>query len=70
MASGLSLEESLAHLKERGASPIETIKAIREALGISLGDAKEVFSASVAWAQTVSINDSFHDDLLGMLAKD
>jgi hypothetical protein len=39
LANGASLEEALSSLRARGATPVEVIKAIHVARGISLGEA-------------------------------
>jgi ribosomal protein L7/L12 len=46
---GHPIDVSLAALREQGASPIDSIKAVREVTGVSLADAKRVVSESTAW---------------------
>jgi hypothetical protein len=53
-----------------GATPIETIKAIAQVQAVSLGEAKQVFSQSLAWAKEVSASDSLHGQVIALLEKD
>lgn len=67
LKDGADQNSALADLKAAGASPIEAIKAIREALGVGLGDAKRIFSNCPAWKSEVEAADELHSTLIGNL---
>ncbi|MGE3347496.1 MAG: hypothetical protein AB7I35_08680 [Ramlibacter sp.] len=70
MALGKPLEAGLEELRQMGVTPVETIKAIREAKRVSLGEAKRLLSLSPAWAAEVRAADLVHDEVLRMEAWD
>ncbi len=65
--SGIELNEALGQLREMGASSIKTIKAIRDAQGVSLGEAKIIFSDCPAWALEVEAAQELHDEIIEAL---
>lgn len=67
MAGGVLLEEALLKLRIAGATPVETIKAIRIVQGVSLGEAKQVIVHSPAWAAEVKAGDVTHLEALTLL---
>lgn len=67
---GVSREEALAHLKLAGASPVETIKAVREVLGVTLAEAKKIFEASPAWQREVRSARELHEEFFRILDED
>jgi ribosomal protein L7/L12 len=69
LAGGAMLEDALAELRVAGATPLETIKAIRAAQSVSLGEAKEIFSHSSVWAAEVQAGDALHLEALALLDK-
>lgn len=69
IASGKPLETGLEELRRMGITPVEAIKAIREAQCVSLGDAKKIFSLSPAWAAEVRAADLLHDEVLRLHAQ-
>ena len=69
LGAGTTLEEGLAYLRATGAHPVATIKAIREVLGVSLGEAKQLFSISPAWASIVRANEPLHDEAIRILSQ-
>ena len=69
IASGKPLETGLEELRRMGITPVEAIKAIREAQCVSLGDAKQIFSLSPAWAAAVRAADLLHDEVLRLHAQ-
>jgi ribosomal protein L7/L12 len=70
LAAGVSFEAALASLHEQGASPVEVIKAIREVHGVSLGEAKRLFSESPAWRSESEAADRLHEELLAVLRRE
>jgi ribosomal protein L7/L12 len=64
LASGASFEDGLRTLREAGASPIDTIKAIREVKKTDLGVAKQLFSESPAWKDVVDATQVLHEELI------
>ena len=70
IASGKPLETGLQELRRMGVTPVETIKAIREAKCVSLGDAKQIFSQSPAWAADVRASGLLHDEVLRLVAQE
>jgi len=69
LLAGLPLEAALAELRSTGATPVEAIKAIREVQGCSLGEAKQVFGASPAWASAVQAGEALHEQVQSVLSK-
>lgn len=70
LAEGGSLEEALSQLKHMGATPVEVIKTIRLTQGINLGEAKQVFCASAAWAYEVAEGDKMHQEVISAVSKE
>ena len=68
LSSELLFEETLAKFHACGASPTEVIAAIRQAKKISLGQAKEIFAQSPAWALEVSQGDKLHEQLIAIIS--
>ena len=58
---GRSVEEILVSLRDEGASAMESIKAMRELLGISLGEAKDLVHHSHAWSDLRGLHEAVHD---------
>lgn len=67
LKDGADLNAALANLREAGASPVDAIKAIRQILGVSLGDAKRTFSVCPAWEREVKAADELHSILIAAL---
>jgi ribosomal protein L7/L12 len=70
IASGALLEAGLAQLRDMGATPVETSKAIREAQGVSLGEAKQIFSQSPAWSGDIRVANALHDEIFSLQANE
>lgn len=49
-ADGLTVDETIARLKEEGASIVDCLKVVRVVEGIALGQAKLLVDASPAWS--------------------
>jgi ribosomal protein L7/L12 len=62
-----TVENALVRLHEAGASPIEAIKALREGMGLDLGQAKLALQASPAWHVEARSAEKLHDQALGAL---
>lgn len=45
------LDQALREMRDRGSSPIEVIKFIRDARGTGLREAKQFFSEHPVWAE-------------------
>jgi len=56
-------ERVISLLRSFEVSKLDTIKAIRNICGASLGDAKKIVNASTTWADTVDGTAHFHDIL-------
>lgn len=70
IASGKPMETGLEELRRMGVTPVEAIKAIREAKCVSLGYAKQIFSLSPAWATEVRAADLLQDEVLCLVAQE
>ena len=70
LTNGVSLEETLAGLRARGATPVEVIKAIRDTQGVSLGEAKQIFGESAAWARESLAADALHEKIISEFGKE
>ena len=64
---GVSLDAALAAVRRRGASPIESIKAVREVRAVSLGEAKELVAGSPAWDDYREAHDRLVAEILAAL---
>jgi len=60
LEGGADWEATLAELRRLGASPIASIKVVRELKGISLGEAKDAVHFSRAWADRRVIHEVLH----------
>ena len=60
LASGADWEAVLTELRRLGASPIASIKVVRDLKGVSLGDAKEAVHFSRAWADRRVAHEKLH----------
>jgi hypothetical protein len=47
---GGSIEDVLRHLRDDGVSPVASMKVLRDLIGISVTDAKDIVLSSDAWA--------------------
>lgn len=59
---GTSNEDLIFQLHEHGASILDSIKALRNVRGISLGLAKEIVSSHPVWEQIVTASQPLHDE--------
>jgi hypothetical protein len=69
LAAGHSFEDALGELRRAGATPIEAIKAIHVARGVSSCEAKQIFSASPSWSREASAGLGLHDEAIALLAR-
>lgn len=69
VTAGSSLEAGLVQVRNLGATPVEAIKAIREVKGVSLGEAKQIFSLSPAWSRESEAADALHEQLAALTEK-
>ena len=58
-----AIQQALANLKAGGASPIEAIKHLHDAFGLSLAEAKLEFSRSPAWEHEVKAAATLHSSI-------
>ena len=70
LGSGASLEEAHHQLRSHGASPVQTIVAIIVVRGASLGEAKDIFSNSPAWAREVQAGVELHKQIVSGLSSE
>jgi ribosomal protein L7/L12 len=70
LESGATFEVALSRLRESGASPVQAIKAIREVRGVSLKEAKELFSQSPAWRLEAEAGARLQDAVLALLREE
>ena len=61
LRTGSSEEQVVAHLRQLGLDKIDSIKVLRAATGMSLGEAKKRVHLSEAWADRREADDAFHD---------
>jgi ribosomal protein L7/L12 len=62
-----TVADALIALKQAGVGPIDAIRALRNARGLSLKDAKTVFSASPAWREENDAADKLHSEIIKAL---
>lgn len=65
--SNESREQAFAGMKADGLSISEAIKAVRKVANVSLGEAKELVSASQAWRTTAIHAKPLQDEALSVL---
>ncbi|MBQ0936460.1 hypothetical protein [Ideonella paludis] len=70
MAGGATFDAALALLRTHGATPVQAIKAIHQSRMVTLGEAKQLFARSPAWAHEVQAADALHEELLALLGKE
>lgn len=51
----------LRHLRDKGCSKLDSIKALREYCGLSLGEANRKATMSEVWADTLEESSRLHD---------
>lgn len=61
---GADREKVVSYLRNEGCLKIDSIVIIREALAISLGDAKGLVHCSATWRDVRERDDEFHDKLI------
>jgi ribosomal protein L7/L12 len=62
--SGADHEIVLGFLRERGFNKLDSMKALVNTTGMSLGDAKNIVHHSRAWQDTFAKDEEFHASLL------
>jgi len=67
VSQGHPIDLVLATLREQGASPIDSIKAVREVSGVSLAEAKRIVSGSPTWDDIRESHAKFANELLDWL---
>ena len=67
---GYSLDLALTVLREQGASPIDSIKAVREVTGVSLTEAKKLVSGSKTWEDIRDSHARFVDEIADAFESD
>jgi len=59
-----NLEDAMLQLRRMGATPIDTLKVLKEALGLSLREADDLVLHSVTWqdikATTLELRETFY----------
>ena len=51
----------LRHLRSKGISKLDSIKALREFCDVSLADAKRIVTQSEVWLDTLAHSEKLHD---------
>ncbi len=64
-ADGVSVSDSVTKLHERGISVVGSVRIIRKAYGLPLGDAKEIVAEHHVWKSVTESVKPFHDELIG-----
>jgi len=64
---GLSTDEILAVLRAAGATPLPSMKVLRNTTGIGLGEAKRLVWLSPVWADELPAHVRLEDELLAAL---
>ncbi len=61
----------LRYLRDRGVSKLDSIKALHEFCGVSLGDAKRIAARSAVWQDTLAELEKLHNTVIkGATAKE
>jgi ribosomal protein L7/L12 len=55
------MQSFLRELRNRGAFQVESIKAVRQLAGVSLGEAKNIVHFSQAWEDTREASEALHE---------
>lgn len=67
---GMSSEDIILYLHQKGATITESMKVIRELYGLSLGEAKALVTAHPIWTDTVRGADVLHQEIGNALQKE
>ncbi|PQO46619.1 hypothetical protein [Blastopirellula marina] len=70
VASTGDLEPAIELLRRHQLSKVESIRFLREHLGVPLGDAKQVVHASLTWRDVMERDEGFWGDLERVLRDD
>ena len=62
LRAGGALDDVIEYLHAQGVSILDAIKVVRNASGMSLGDAKQAVSCHAAWQSMVKANEALHDE--------
>jgi ribosomal protein L7/L12 len=60
---GVSTEQIVALMRDRGLTIAEAIKASVAVFGVSLGDAKDIVSSNAAWSDIAVAAEPLHNEL-------
>ena len=63
LAGSTSLDAALSAIREKGASKIESINAVRDIRQCSLSDAKKIVHFSPSWADVRESHEELHREL-------
>jgi uncharacterized protein YPO0396 len=66
--NGADFEGLIAYLRSAGCWKIDSIAILRETLGISLSDAKQLVHRSSTWRDLRGQDDALHDEIIDALA--
>jgi hypothetical protein len=70
LSRGVPLDAALSALRRNGATPIDSIKAVREVCGVSLGEAKKLVADSPTWDDIRDAHDRLVEDLISFMEAD
>jgi hypothetical protein len=62
LRTGGTLDDVIEYLHVQGVSILDAIKVVRNASGMSLGDAKQAVSCHAAWQTIAKANEALHDE--------
>jgi len=63
LGQGVSPEDVVAELHQNGLTIIQSIRVLRDASSLTLGQAKDIVSSHPVWAEVVRAAEPLHDDL-------
>ena len=64
LRSGAGRDQVIAKMREAGIDKIDSMKLLRFAAGISLGEAKKWVHLSPAWSDRRQADDDFHESII------
>lgn len=67
---GLSVEGAIVALRDAGLTIVQSMKALTQLFGMSLGAAKAVTAGHPVWAGVTKAAEPLHDDLEAFAKKD
>lgn len=69
-SAGISVSESVIKLHEKGMSVVASVRIIRKAYGLGMGEAKELVANHRVWKSLTESLKPFHDELVAETEKE